>query len=93
MIKNMLFALVALGLSAQVLPAAHAGALDGLTALQKAKVARTIASSRPSARSGPRSECGSVVIGSGHGNAKRAPKEIIIVARDIININRNCKIN
>ncbi len=95
MIKSLIVAMTALGLAAQILPAAQAGPLDGLSALQKAKVARTIAASRSSARTGPRSECGSVIIGSGSGarNSRRAPREVIIVARDIININRNCKIN
>ncbi|MHA1563906.1 MAG: hypothetical protein ACTSX7_01225 [Alphaproteobacteria bacterium] len=93
MIKSLLVAVTVVGLSLQVLPAAQAGPLDGLTALQKAKVARTIASSRSSARTGLRQECGSVIIGSGAENSRRARKEVIIVARDIININRNCKIN
>lgn len=64
----------------------------------RAKVNRAIAKSwlqrghgaKSHIRVGSGKSCGSQVIGD-FSNTKRKPREIIIVAKDVININQNCR--
>ncbi len=34
--------------------------------------------------------CSDLIVGPAESNSRRPPREVIIVARDIINVNRNC---